>query len=114
MKKVLFSLLLSTVTCLSFASPGSWMTTGKTIKNIIVDDVAEGIVLVTLEGDVPSEFIPEACRDGSASIYNTIELSTEKGQAMYSMALAAYMAGKPVKLALSCIGTRPLITHMQL
>ncbi|WP_196158985.1 hypothetical protein [Reinekea sp. G2M2-21] len=93
-----------------FGAPGSWMPTAKPISDIIIDFDNSGKVLVLISGGVPGDYLPSGCQNK----YNTLLLDSEKGQAMYAMALSAYMAGKPVKLVLSpnCDGGRPLITHM--
>jgi hypothetical protein len=104
-------LLISLVPMLSFGSPGSWTPSSQKILEIIVEGAeTDGRALVVIEGGVPSSHIPSACN----SPYNTIVLNSDKGRAMYSMALAAYMSGKTVKLALACTGNRPLITHIRI
>ncbi|USD95801.1 hypothetical protein CTT30_06765 [Vibrio coralliilyticus] len=109
---ILFVLVFTSVS--TSANPGSWMPTAKKISSIIVEGDENGRALIIIEGGVPSEFIPSECRTGSDSTYNTVFLNTHKGRGIYSMALTAYSAGKPVKLALSCTGSRPLITHIWL
>ena len=105
----LFSLFL---TAFVHANPGSWMPTEKSISSIIVEGDDNGRAIVLIEGGVPSDYIPSECRSGSNGTYNTIPLHTDKGRGMYSLALAAHASGKKVKLALSCTGNRPLITHI--
>jgi hypothetical protein len=102
--------LLLSLTCsgASLASPGSWTPTGQLISGIIVEGNDDGNALVLIDGGVPASHIPSSC----VSPYNTIPLNTDKGRAMYSLALAAQLAGKKVKLALACSGSRPLITHI--
>ena len=94
----------------SMAVPGAWMPQARMIENIIVEGDAGGTALVVISGGVPEDFIPPACN----SIYNTLDLSTSKGRGQLAVALSAYMAGRPVKLALACIGSRPLVTHILL
>lgn len=94
----------------SMAAPGAWMPQARMIENIIVEGDAGGTALLIISGGVPEDFIPPACN----SIYNTLDLSTSKGRGQLAVALSAYMAGRPVKLALSCIGSRPLVTHILL
>lgn len=94
------------------AAPGGWTPVAKPISDIIIDSSDSGRVLVMISGGVPKDYLPSACSEGVNSQYNTINLETEKGKAMYAMALAAYVSAKPIKLALSCIGPRPLITHL--
>lgn len=108
----LFMLFSISFTTISYAAPGSWMPTGKNISGIIVEGDDNGRALVLIEGGVPSSHIPSSCNQGGNSVYNTIPLNTEKGKGMYSMALAAFASGKKVKLALTCSGNRPLITHI--
>jgi len=96
-----------------YANPGSWMPESKKISEIIVEGGDSGVALILIEGGVPPAYIPPECSSGGNGTYNTIYLNTDKGKGMYSLALAAYMGGKPVKLALSCIGGRPLITHIR-
>lgn len=98
---------------LLMANPGSWTPVPKKISGIIVEGNDSGSALILIEGGVPPAYIPTACRSGGDSTYNTIPLNTDKGRGMYSLALAAYFSQKPVMLALTCTGTRPLITHLQ-
>lgn len=86
------------------------MPQARMIENIIVEGDAGGTALLVISGGVPEDFIPPACN----AIYNTQDLSTSKGRGQLALALSAYMAGKPVRLALSCIGSRPLVTHISL
>jgi hypothetical protein len=94
----------------SLAAPGAWMPQARMIESIVVEGDAGGTALLIISGGVPEDFIPPACN----SIYNTLDLSTSKGRGQLAVALSAYMAGKPVRLALSCIGSRPLVTHIWL
>jgi hypothetical protein len=96
------------------AVPGHWMPTAKNIASIIVEGDDQGQALILIEGGVPSDFIPAACSAGFNGSLNTLMLGTEKGRAMYAMALTAYTSGKKVKLALDCLGSRPLVTHIWL
>lgn len=116
MKYLKLMLVTISLCATSFASanPGAWMPAAKKISSIIVEGNDNGLALIIIEGGVPSEYIPAECRAGGDSAYNTAYLNTSKGRGIYSMALAAYIAGKPVRLALSCAGNRPLITHIQL
>lgn len=110
-KRVLFIASLScSVPALSV--PGDWMPSPKKIASIVVEGGDSGNALIVIEGGVPADFIPPGCSAGGDGTYNTIPLHTDKGKAVYSLALAAYLAGKPVRLALTCVGTRPLITHI--
>jgi hypothetical protein len=59
-------------------------------------------------GGIPADYIPAECN----SPYNTLDLSTSKGRAQLAIVLIAYSTTRPVKLALQCIGERPLITHI--
>jgi hypothetical protein len=94
----------------SLAVPGAWMPQARMIESIVVEGDAGGTALLIISGGVPEDFIPPACNSG----YNTLDLSTSKGRGQLALALSAYMAGKPVRLALSCIGSRPLVTHIWL
>ena len=97
----------------AYSNPGTWMPEPKKISQIIVEDGgADGSALIIIDGGVPPAYIPAGCGSGGNSVYNTVYLNTDKGKSMYALALAAYMGGKPVKLALSCTGARPLITHI--
>lgn len=89
------------------------MPEGKKISEIFIEGPDTGKALIVIEGGVPSAYIPPECNSGSDASYNTVYLNTEKGRSIYSLALAAYMGGKPVKLALSCTANRPLITHIR-
>lgn len=60
-----------------------------------------------MEDVVPSEHIPDSCRSGENGAFNTIAPNNEQEKAMYSMALAACLVGKPITLALSCTENRP-------
>lgn len=114
LKKLIKLAFLSALVIPNFvhANPGSWMPTAKSISSIIIEGNDDGKALILIEEGVPSEYIPSECRNGGNSIYNTIPLNTDKGRGMYSLALAAYASGKKIKLALSCAGNRPLITHI--
>ncbi len=94
-----------------YANPGSWTPEYQNISNIIVEGGNTGSsALIIMESGVPSAYIPDACN----SPYNKADLTTEHGRSVYTAALAAYMSGKPVKLALACSGTRPFITHIKI
>jgi hypothetical protein len=115
-KKVFFcsvGVLALAMPSVLFANPGTWTPVPKKISGIIVEGTDSGNALVLIEGGVPPEYIPSECRSGGNAAYNTIPLNTDKGRGMYSLALAAYFAQKPILLAVQCAGTRPLITHMQ-
>ena len=111
--KVLF-MSLAFISVSVSANPGHWMPTAKKVSSIVVEGDENGRALILIEGGVPSEYIPQECRSGANGTYNTVFLNTHKGRGIYSMALTAYTSGKPVKLALSCTGNRPLITHIWL
>lgn len=108
-KKILITCL--TVFSVQVFSDG-WMPTAKTIKEIIIEgSETSGTALIVIEGGVPADNIPSECN----SAYNTVDLTTEKGRAILSIALAARISDKPVRLALTtCKGTRPLISHIML
>lgn len=114
-KRIIFSFFLSVLIlpAASLANPGAWMPAAKKISGIIVEGADNGVALVLIEGGVPPEYIPSECRSGGNASYNTIPLNTDKGKGMYSLALGAYFAQKPVLLAVQCAGARPLITHLQ-
>ena len=95
------------MTKFSCANPGSWIPASQKISTIIIEN---GKALIVLEGGIPSTYIPPECN----SPYNQADLSTEHGKGIYSMALAAQLAGKKVSMALSCSGSRPFITHFKL
>lgn len=111
--KIYLGVVLLGLTFSVTANPGSWMPTAKKISEIIVEGGDGGQAAIVIEGGVPATHLPEECRDGGNGTYNTIYLNTDKGKSIYSLALAAYLAGKPVKLALACTGSRPLITHVR-
>lgn len=95
------------------ADPGNWMPISKKISSIMVEGDDNGKALIILEdGGVPTNYIPAECRNGSNATYNTILLNTDKGKAMFALALSAHASGKSLKLAVTCIGIRPLITNM--
>ncbi len=100
--------LIAVVSVPVMAAPGDWMPDARKIAQVVVEGPDTGGALIIIEGGVQQDFIPPACN----SPYNTIYLNNDKGRAVYSMALSAYLAGKPVKLALSCTGGRPLVTHI--
>lgn len=101
---------LLTLPLLTMAAPGDFMPEARLIENIVVEGDPGGKALLIIKGGVPSDFIPSACN----SPYNTLDLSTTKGRGLLAVALSAYSLGKPVKLALQCIGDRPLVTHIML
>ncbi|HEY6528113.1 MAG TPA: hypothetical protein VIZ65_05425 [Cellvibrionaceae bacterium] len=111
LKQIIFGLSISCAVP-ALSAPGEWMPAPKKIASIIVEGSDSGSATILIEGGVPTDYIPSGCNTGGDNIYNTIPLNTDKGKAVYSLALAAYLAGKPVKLALMCVGTRPLITHI--
>lgn len=107
-------LLLTAFPVLLHANPGSWTPVYQNISEIFIEgSESEGSALIVLEGGVPSSHIPSDCN----SKYNTVFLSNDKGRSIYSMALAAYMSGKTIKVALACTSSRPsrpLITNIRL
>lgn len=106
--KIVVLCLLIVFSSIASAGGGTWMPEAKKIKHIIIE---ANTALVVIDGGVPSGNIPETCSSG----YNTIDLTTEGGRAMLSVALSARVSGEPVKLVLTCFSaTRPLITHIQL
>jgi hypothetical protein len=114
--KNLSILIAFITTILSFplhANPGAWMPEAKKIAEIVVEGGDSGVALILIEGGVPLAYIPPECSSGSSGNYNTIYLNTDKGRSMYSLALAAYMGGKSVRLSLSCTDARPLITRIR-
>jgi hypothetical protein len=113
MKIFLKILLIASLASTSLANPGSWMPEPQLITSIIVEGDDNGSALIILDGGVPIEYIPVDCRSEGERYYNTLFLNTDKGLGIYALALAAFTSGKKIKLALSCSGSRPLITHMQ-
>jgi len=113
MRKFKLSLLIvcSVVSSQLLSAPGAWMPTAKKISGIVIEgsDIS-GTALIIIEGGVQPDYIPTECN----SKYNTVDLTTEKGRGILSMALSARMSDKPVKLALACKGNRPFITHIWL
>jgi hypothetical protein len=103
---VLIALL--TPSFIAMSAPGEWMPDALLIENIIVEGDTAGKAIIIIKGGVPTAYIPSACN----SPYNTIDLSTTKGRSQLAVALSAYASGKPVKLALQCIGDRPLVSHI--
>lgn len=104
-----------TLSLSAFGNPGSWTPSYQKISGIMVEGPEEnGRAIILIEGGVPNNYVPDGCNDGTMGTYNTVYLNTEKGRAIYSMALAAYLSEKSVKLALDCAGARPLITHIRL
>ena len=86
------------------------MPQARLIESIVVEGDAGGTALPIISGGVPEDFIPPACN----SIDNTLDLNTSKGCGQLAVALSVYMAGRPVRLAFSCIGSRPVVTHVLL
>jgi len=113
MKIFLKLLLIASLASTSLANPGSWMPEPQLITSIIVEGDDNGRALIMLDGGAPIEYIPISCRSAGERYYNTLFLNTDKGRGMYALALAAFSSGRKIKLALSCSGSRPLITHMQ-
>jgi hypothetical protein len=100
-------ILASTLLSLSVsANPGTW-TPSNTISKIIIEN---GIALIVITDGVPSNYIPAECNQP----YNQVDLSTEHGKAVYSLALSAKMANQKVSLALNCNGSRPNIKLISL
>lgn len=94
----------------SVALPGEWMPEALFIESIIIEGDYGGRATIVIKGGVPQAYIPAACH----SPYNQLDLSTSKGRAQLSTVMLAYSLGKPVRLALQCIGDRPLISHIWL
>lgn len=111
MKKILFVLCVFGVSFQSYSAPGGWAPTYQNISEIIIEgNELDGKAFIVIEGGVPSDYIPPECN----SPYNTVNLTSEKGRGILSLALAAYMGGKPVRVALSCAGSRPLVTNIRM
>lgn len=109
LKILLFGCIL--ISTQVFSSQGGWMPIAKNIESIVVEGGSTGSsALIVIEGGVPADFIPTNC----SSEYNTVDLTTDHGKSVLSIALAAKMAGKPIKLALACAGSRPFITHIRI
>jgi hypothetical protein len=106
MKQLFLACVFGLLSFNASALPGSW-TPYQPIATIIIEN---GIALILTQGGVPAAFIPPACNQ----IYNQAVLSTEHGKAVYTLALAAYLANKPVSLALGCNGSRPSIDLIRL
>ena len=111
--KTLVGIILFGAAFAANSSPGAWMPEAKQIIEIIVEGNDDGRALIVIDGNVPSGYVPPECNTGGNRAYNTVHLNTDKGKAIYSLALSAYMGGKPIKLAVTCTGTRPLITHIK-
>jgi hypothetical protein len=86
----------------------------KPITRIIIEGDDNGRALIILDGGAPIEYILVSCRSEGERYYNTLFLNTDNGRGMYALAFAAFTSGKKIKLALSCSGSRPLITHIQI
>ena len=110
LKNILFFVGVSLVAQVS-AAPGGWTPTPQKISGIVIEgSETNGTALILIDGGVPADYIPSECN----SPYNTADLTTEKGRGILSVALSARLADKPVKLALTCRGSRPFITHIML
>lgn len=95
----------------SASNSGEWMTTGKSISEIIIEGANRAAVVVLADGGVPSNFLPDGC---NSSPYNVVALDSGSGKEIYSLLLAAHLAGKSVRLVLSgCTGSRPVISHVR-
>ncbi len=90
----------------AFSNPGSW-TPYQKIASLIVEN---GMGIIVVEGGVPNNYVPPECNQQ----YNQVDLATDHGRAIYSMALAARLAGQPISMALGCFNGRPLINLMRL
>ena len=112
MKKVIsFFAGLLLFSHISIAAEGGWMSGAKPISEIIVEGNDNGQALIVLgDGGVADEYIPSGCK---GSPYNIVVLHTDKGKGMYSLLLSAYLASKPVRFAVGCSGSRPLITNVR-
>jgi hypothetical protein len=104
--KFSLAFILIVLSFISYSSPGSW-TPSNAINQIIIEN---GIALIIMKAGVPPSYIPPECNQR----YNQADLSTPHGQAVYSMALAAKLAGKEVSLVLGCSGSRPVINLIRL
>lgn len=92
------------------ANPGSWIPEKRKILEVIVEGGEGGEAIIYFEGGLPAAYIPSSC---SASPNNTVYLNNDRGRSIYSLVLAAYLAGKPVTIALSCNGSIPVINHIR-
>jgi hypothetical protein len=95
------------------ANPGAWMPEAKAIIEIHVEGSDDGKALIVIDGNVPADYVPSGCNSGGNRAFNVVHLNTDKGKGIYSLALTAYMGGKPVNMAVTCEGTRPLITNIK-
>jgi len=72
---------------------------------------AAPVATLKFASNIPDSYKNENC----LSQYITINLTTEKGKAMYALALAARMADKEIRVTLPlCSGSRPLVHAMNL
>ncbi len=115
--KIILLVILLPFTLQSFAG-GGW-TTDKHISGILIEGTkTNGVALITLEGGVPADKLPDS---SCTSPYNMVSLQSEMGRGILSVALAADMAGRKVRIALGydedsglCPSTRPVIKHIWL
>jgi len=110
-KASIYSLLLISTNCFAGANTGQFSAYTK-IKNLFIEgsDISP-VATLKFETNIPDAYKNDNC----LSQYITIDLSTEKGKSMYSLALAAKMADKKIRVTLPfCSGTRPLVHSINL
>jgi hypothetical protein len=96
---------------------GGW-TGYQKITGIVIEGPEPGYALITLEGGVPAGNLP--ADTGCSSVYNSIALDSDRGRSILSVALAARLSDKPVRLALgtavdgTCPIERPQINNIWL
>jgi len=107
----IFITILFLVSSYTYSAAGSWSPYSK-ISNIFIegsDTVA--VATLTFETNIPDSYKNPSC----LSNYITIDLSNDKGRAMYSLVLAARLADKEIRVTLPfCSGPRPLVHQLNL
>lgn len=92
--------------------PGDWTGSYYKISSLIVEK-PNMAALLEIEGGLPSGLALTEC--DSQLRFLVIDLSSEIGKSIYSLALSARIADKPILLALgACSGSRPEVTHIWL
>ena len=111
MLKNIFITSLLFISSYSYSAAGSWSPYSK-ISNIFIegsDTVA--VATITFATNIPDSYKNPSC----LSNYITVDLSNEKGKAMYSHILAEELVDKEVRVTFPfCSAPRPLVHQLNL
>jgi len=113
MFKSISTSILLLISIKSIAAPGDFSPYSKISYLFIEGSDDAPVATLKFATNIPDSFKKDNC----PSQYITIDISTDKGKAMYALALAARMADKEIRVTLpfcSASGTRPLVNAINL